>query len=237
MKFGKPVALGALVLALAVPALAQSRTGAFSPSLRLLALPEVRTELKLTAEQSEKISKLQRGMKDRLVTTLRNLQNVPTEERRKKFDGFRSGVDREVVEILDPAQRKRLRELELQQEGPRALLDPAFAAELRLSNTQNAKLRTLVSKERDKLRELASAQPANQEPSPEERAKITKQVEEIRKETDAELLKVLSAEQRTRFTVLQGQPFKFPERRTAVPVKAPEVKPAAKPAAAPAKKK
>jgi hypothetical protein len=61
MKFGKPVALGALVLALAVPALAQSRTGAFSPSLRLLALPEVRTELKLTASSRRRSASFSGG--------------------------------------------------------------------------------------------------------------------------------------------------------------------------------
>jgi hypothetical protein len=228
MKFGRYIAAGAVLAALAVPAGAQSRSGAISNSVRLLGVPEVRKELKLTPAQTEQLTKLNAGMKTQLIDTLRTLKGLPATERTQKFASFRDGLDRKVVEMLDPAQRKRLRELELQQEGVRALTNPSFGAELRITPAQTTKIHQATQSESHTLRDLYLAASKKEPLSTADRAKLETQIATTRKRTETDLLAILTTEQRTRLKVMQGAPFTFPAPRVAV---APTAGVAAKPAA------
>jgi hypothetical protein len=228
MKFGTYIAAGAVLAALAAPAGAQTRSGAVSNSVRLLGQPEVRKELKLTPAQSEQFNKLNSGLKTQLLETLRSVKQLPAAERTKKFASFRDGLDRQVVELLDPAQRKRLRELELQQEGPRALTKPTFGAELRLTAAQTKKIHEAASSESHTLRDLFLAASKKEPLSAADRTKLNEQVASTQKRAESDILAVLTQEQRTRFKAMQGAPFAFPVRKVAAaPATKPDVKPVA----------
>lgn len=229
MKFGKQVALVALVLASTVPAAAQFRTGSVSPSLGLLSIPEVRKELKLSDAQSSQVTKVQVGAKGDLLKTIRGFKDVPNQDRRKKFESFRSDLDRKVVLILDPGQRKRLHELQLQQAGARALLMPDVSAELRLTSAQHAKIAAITRDEQANIRALYQSAGKINTPASQEEARgkaVT-----IQAQTDSALYDVLTSEQKKQFRVMQGAPFKFPERKApgvTVSSSAQAAKPAAK---------
>jgi len=233
------VAAGIVLASLASPAGAQGRSGPISNTVRLLGIPEVQKELKLTPAQNEQLAKVHSSLKPRLLEALRGMKGVPPAERQKKFGAFRDGMDRQVVELLDPSQRKRLRELELQQEGARVIAQPSFGAELRLLPDQTAKVNQAISSESRVLRALYGEAGKKDPLSKEDRAKLDAQVAETRKRTELELLKVLTSDQRTRYKVMQGAPFTFPAptvRAVKPPVVAPSGKPAVKPVAKPGAK-
>lgn len=242
MKLGKQLALVSLVLVTAGPASAQFRSGNVNASLQLLSIPEVRKDLKITEAQSTQLAEVQRGVKTGMLSMIRGLKDVPAPERRKKFESFRSDLDRKVVLILDAGQRKRLHELELQRDGVRTLLKPDVGAELRLTPEQKTKLTTLTRDEMASMRGIYKDSPKTTTPADIEAARGKVQL--IQTQTNDAIYNVLTTDQKSKFRVMQGVPFKFPERKTSsISVTGPSVvspKPAAtlKPAAAkPAGKK
>jgi len=246
MKLGKQIALVSLALAAAVPAFAQFRTGGLSSSLQLLNIPEVRKELKLSDTQASQLSAVQTGAKGSALTMIRGLRNVPQADRAKKFESFRSDLDRKLVLILDGNQRKRLHELELQRDGPRVLLKPDVGAELRLTPEQHAKLQAATREEMGSIRTLYVS--ASKAPTPADQEEARNKIKLIQTKTNSAIYDVLTDEQKTRFKVMQGAPFKFPERATSpititkpgqpgTPEPVAKPAPAAKPAPKPAPKK
>jgi hypothetical protein len=167
----------------------------------------------LSAAQSTQLTELQSGVKSSTLAMLRGMQNVPSAERRKKFDSFRSDLDRKVVLILDSAQRKRLHELDLQREGTRVLLKPDIAAELRITPEQQASLSAAVREEAAAVRDLYRN--ASKQITPAEQEEARKKITLIQLKTNNSIYDVLTNEQKTRFKVMQGAPFKFPERKAA----------------------
>jgi hypothetical protein len=212
MKLGKQLALVSLALASVTPASAQFRSGALSPSLRLLSMPEVRKELKVTDAQTSQLTGLQSGVKGEMLKLFRSFKNVPVQDRTSKFASFRANLDRKLVLILDAGQRKRLRELELQQEGPRVLLKPDVGAELHLTNAQQTKLSTARRKEAESLRELYKGIGAGITPA--QQAELRGKVSLIQQKTNSDLYDVLTDAQKSQFKSMLGTPFKFPETKT-----------------------
>jgi Spy/CpxP family protein refolding chaperone len=232
MKLGKQFALVSLALAAAVPAFAQFRSGNLSPSLQLLSMPEVRKELKITEAQDAQLTGVRAGSKTSMIAMLRGLGSVPRAERAKKFDSFRSDVDRKLVLILDASQRKRLHELELQRDGMRVLLRPDVGAELRLTPEQHAKLTTVTQQEMGSIRTLYMNSTKTVTPADQEEAR--NKIKLIQTKTDSDIYDVLTDEQKIRFRVMQGAPFKFPERPSPpIVVTRPGQTPAAVPGAKP----
>jgi len=232
MKLGKQFALVSLVLVTAVPGLAQFRSGSVSPSLQLLSIPEVRKELKLSETQATQLAEVQSSVKGSMLAMVRGLKDVPQAERPKKFDLFRSELDRRLVLILDAGQRKRLHELELQRDAPRVLLKPDVGAELRLTAAQQMKLSAATREEAASVRALYLG--ANKTPTPAEQQEALGKIKLIQTKTDSSIYDVLTDEQKVRFKVMQGAPFKFPVRKPAsitvtTPDQAAKLKPASKP--------
>jgi hypothetical protein len=235
MKLGKQLALVSLALAAAVPACAQQfRSGSVSPALQLLAIPEVRKELKLSDTQTAQLTEVQTGFKGGFLAMIRGAKDLPPTDRRKKFDSFRSDLDRKLVLMLDAGQRKRLHELELQHDGPRVLLKPDVRAELGLSGEQSNKLMAVTREESTSIRGLY--QTISKTPTPAEQTDALTKVKLIQTKTDNAIYEVLTNDQKSKFRVMQGEPFKFPERRSApvtVSTPRPAGKPGLKPATAP----
>lgn len=213
MKFGKQLALVSLVLASAVPASAQFRSGGISPSLQLISIPEVRKELKLTDAQNSQLLGVQGTVKTDMLKMFQSLKTVAPKDRADKFNSFRSELDRKLVLILDADQRKRLHELQLQREGTRALLKPDVSAELRLTAPQKEKLSAASRQESQSIRDLYKEFP--KETTPEQVQLAHQRIAALQLRADNEMYEVLTDAQKKQFKTMQGAPFKFPERKAA----------------------
>jgi hypothetical protein len=204
--------MGAALVVMAAPAFAQQGGGrffggGFGGGAFLLRTPEVQKELKIDEAQKDLLDQLNMEMMQKGRELFQNAQNLSNEERMAKFQAFQAETAKKTNEILNATQQKRLKELEIQQGGPRSLLRPDVSTALKLSEDQKKKLTDAQTEEREAMRPLF--QGGFQNITPEQRTKM----EEIRTSTSAKMLGVLTDPQKKQFTEMQGAPFKFPERR------------------------
>ena len=203
--------LGAALMVMAAPSFAQGGGGGrfFGGGFggaALLRMPEVRTELKIDEAQKDLLDQLAMEMQAKGRELFQNGQNLSNEERMAKFQALQAESTKKTNEILNPAQQKRLKELELQQAGGRSLMRPDVATALKLSEDQKTKLQSIQQASGEKMRALfQNGGFQNQE----NRTKF----QEINTETNAQMLGVLTDAQKKQFTEMQGAPFKFPEFR------------------------
>jgi Spy/CpxP family protein refolding chaperone len=101
------------------PAGGRQGQGMIGPAM-LLRIEKVQEDLKLTAEQKEKLQGLARGPE----------------------------AEKQVAEILTPEQTKRLHQIRLQVAGPAALGDPEVVKALEITEEQQAKLREVQQQAR-----------------------------------------------------------------------------------------
>ena len=130
-------------------------------------------------------------------------------ERQKKEDA-------KVAEILLPPQLARVKEIRIQLMGLRALSDTEVIAKLSITTVQQKQIKEIPEKAREassKTREEAMAK--LREAPQEERRELMRELfsgfretaETQQKETDAKVLAVLNAKQKTGFEGLKGKPF------------------------------
>lgn len=224
----KPCALAVALLSLAGAAMAQGRGGGFGGfgfggpgfgggggAMMLLRLPEVQTELKLDEAQKDLLQALGEEMRGKMQALFQESQGAPPQERFQKMNAIRQEGDKKVAEILDPKQRTRLRQLELQQAGLRALAMPDVQETLKLTPEQRQKVGEALRGEGEAMRAAFSGfqfQPG-QPPSPEQMEEMRKKMTEVRTATDGKLGAILTPQQKTQWTNMQGPKFNFPPPR------------------------
>jgi len=181
--------------------------GGMGGGLGLLRIPEVQQELKMTQPQIAKIDEAQQTMREAMQEAFQGgFQNMTPEEREKAMAKVEDIQAKAVASILDQTQLKRFKELELQRMGPNAWFRPAVAKELGLTQEQLAKLRELRQKQMQEMRDMfQNAQ------TPEDRQKLFEQMRELNKKNQEAMVAVLTPAQKTKWTQMQGTPFKFPE--------------------------
>ena len=146
----KSVLVLGLAALLAGPALAQRGQGrggfggggGFGGPGFLLMNPSVQKELKLSDDQVKKITETTESIRDKHRDEFEALGKLEGDERREKSDELRKKVSDEtqkaLAEILKPEQSKRLKEIQLQQEGARAFNDPEVQKALNLTGRSSA---------------------------------------------------------------------------------------------------
>jgi Spy/CpxP family protein refolding chaperone len=165
--------------------------------LMLLNQESVQKELKLTDEQKTKIDELRQKSREKMQEIFQGDEG----ERQAKMQAL-NGENRKALEgILNAEQGKRLLEIVYQQRGAMAFADPEVAKTLNLTEEQQGKVKTINQEMQAAMRELF--QPG-QPPDDETRKKM----EDLRKSSGEKLLALLSADQKTKWTALQGEPFK-----------------------------
>lgn len=169
-------------------------------------------ELKLTDEQKTKIREINDKLRE--DTRLRDLfgkmrPDSPEEERNAAMAEMakitteqRSQSDAELKKLLSPEQFTRYRQMALQSRGVGALADSDVAGELKLSDEQVAKLKT-VGEELDKRRRemFEKLRESGGRGGFEE---MRTKGEELRKEFDEQRLAILTDAQRQQWTTLKG---------------------------------
>ncbi len=110
---------------------------------------------------------------------------------------------KELSAILSADQLKRLDEISIQVRGSRALSDPEVQAKLGLSDAQKAKIKSLFDAQREANQTIREKQ-RNQEITGDQARESRANNEKI---LDAELAKVLTADQAAKLKDLGGKPF------------------------------
>lgn len=145
-------------------------------------------------------------------------QNLSDEERTKQRDKFAESMKKatekfqpKVNEILDAAQRDRLKQIQLQWSGPQAFQNAEVVAALKLSKDQQEKLASITKEFGEKQTALfprgGQAGGGGERPNFEE---MQKKMGELTAARDKELAGVLTADQTAQLEKLKGKEFARP---------------------------
>ncbi len=168
----------------------------------------VREELKLTDEQKEKLDEHLRERLPDIMQSFQSLDGLSGEEREKELQSFRRKATEKLAAVLKETlkvdQSKRLRQLELQQEGALALWHgaPEIGKELKITDEQRKQFMAIVQDLQKKVRPLIKE--AESGGNPEE---IRPKVMEIRKEHEGKIEALLTDAQKKQWKEMLGKPF------------------------------
>lgn len=149
-----------LTLALVTPAYPSDKPPAFEDAIRptvagLSAEPAVRTELKLTTDQLEKLTAALAAEEAAYATAVKATGEKPTAEAVAKLvTDARATAAKAVNRVLTDAQRKRLRQIDLQDRGPAAFDDQDVQVALAATAEQRRKWGELKDQFDNRLRKL-----------------------------------------------------------------------------------
>lgn len=177
----------------------------------LLTNDQVQKELKLTDDQKEKIQETLRSGREGF--DFRGLRELPEDERRAKLDEFRKKAEeaRQKSEaVLTPEQAQRLMGITLQVRGNSALSDPEIAKAVNLSEDQVSMLKTINDETSKKRRELFQSGRSQER---EERQKLREQMDQLEKDSEAEIQGLLTDDQKAQITKLKGEKFELERRQ------------------------
>lgn len=224
LRSGAAQVVVAAVLALATIAVAQAqeqnrqqgRRGGFGFGGRdsmgkvgLLQVPQVREELKLSAEQQQKLEERLRQMNEDLRALVP--EGTPREEyfqvMQQKQDEVRqisSAADKDVDQILNKEQLERLKGISIQVVGVALLASDELASELNLKPEQKDQIKQVVEAgQRETLETLRAArEQGNFE-------QVREKMQKVREDMQQKGLAVLTAEQKQKWEQLKGQPFEL----------------------------
>jgi len=160
----------------------------------LLRQASVREELKLSHDEATKIHNFTREQWEKAKA----LSKLPEAERDKKFIELTKENDQFIDKTLTKAQRKRLKEIELQVAGLLCLSRPDVASELKLTAEQKKRVPDMQKEGRQEMEELLYTS------KPETRQQ---KLAELRKTSRDRMLKLLSEDQGKTWAKMQGKPF------------------------------
>lgn len=164
----------------------------------LLMRPDVQKELHLTEQQKAKINEMQQAMR----LAREELRNLPSDQRRQRMQELRQKNDPQ--QVLTDAQKKRLHELELQWQGPIALMNPEIAREVGLTQEQQSKIQGIMMEQFQSMRGQFQQGGGQQN---------MQALQQAREEVEKKVLAVLTPSQREKWNQMLGKPFEFEDGR------------------------
>jgi hypothetical protein len=166
----------------------------------------VQEELKLSDSQKQKLLET---FPDHLQGTRKvseTLQNLKAEEREKEMQSHRQKSHEKLAaflkEILKAEQRKRLEQLELQQQGLFALGRPEIVIELKISDEQQKQFMGVVQEMQKKIEPLIKEAQSGGNPN-----EIWPKLMKIRADHEDKIEAVLSDAQKKQWKEMRGKPF------------------------------
>lgn len=167
-------------------------------SLGLATQESVQKELSLSSEQVGKLSDLAEKRRD----SFESLQGLDRDARRTRMLEMRSANEAALGEILTAEQRKRLKQISLQQQGLWSLSDPEVAKGLELTDDQQKQIEAIQASLGEQMRGLGQ-----------DRQQARQRMMSMRRGAEDKLRAVLTAEQQAKLTEMQGAPFEGELRR------------------------
>jgi len=101
----------------------------------------VQADLKLTDDQLEKLLELNKRSTHERLLQFRDQRTLTSEKRRQVFYELAKSQELSMSEILQPEQLRRLRQIELQTQGPRAFHESQAVQLLKLTPEQKRRIR------------------------------------------------------------------------------------------------
>lgn len=228
------VAPAAQAQAPATPTVSQPVASARNP-MGLLMRSDVQREIRLDLRQRNALAQLQQEMqterRQRMIEFLREQRGEGPGDRRERMQQMREQMrernlaivgelSEKVKAILKPEQVERLDQLDLQWRGPSALADARVAQQVGLGAAARGEVSRIVSEaarhRSEVMRELLeqwrqAGGPQVGPPPTEETAPLAtrRALAAIQKESDGQVLAVLTPEEARRWREIQGEPFTF----------------------------
>jgi hypothetical protein len=170
----------------------------------------VQKELGLSAGQKEKLERRLEGTAQDAMRFFQKLEGLTPQEREKELHAYRRKAHEKLAAFLKDnlkgEQLKRLRQIELQQEGPFALGRPDVGEELKLTDEQRKRFMALVQGLQRKVEPLVKE--AQEKGNPEE---VRPRVLKIRQEHAGKVEAILTGDQKKRWKEMLGKPFALDE--------------------------
>lgn len=209
----RTAALGLALLVLAPLGAAAQRPHRGGPRwpMRLLSLPEVQRELRLSSEQVAEIESYSKELFANGRQNWEELQRLTPEERERRFAAMQADQERRVDQILRRHQEIRFRELQLQKEKIRAIAWKDVADDLKLTPEQRRQVEVALDGEHEAFRAAFQNFKMNGAMTVNNREEARRRHMEVVTATDARLNAILTEGQRKQLQGMQGAPFKFPE--------------------------
>ncbi len=172
----------------------------------LITNKSVQQELGMTEDQVKQADDAVKKVREAHRGDFDKLQGLEGQERFAKMQevskAVRHDTQKELAGILKPDQLKRLKEIELQQQGAQAFSDPDLQKELKLTDDQKEKIKTINEDARSEMRSIF--QGAGQGG---DRQEMMKKMQALRKETLENSLAVLTKDQQAKYKEMTGKPF------------------------------
>jgi len=183
----------------------QGRMGMGMGSAMLLRNEAVQKELSITDEQMTKLKEVievPRGEGGNRP----NFRDMSDEEREKAMEEMAKRTaeqEKKIAEILDEKQVARLKQVRRQVSGATGIVnDEELAKELSLTEEQTSKIRQTVQTLRESMREVGGGGGG---------------FAEVREKMNAEVMKVLTDDQKAKYKELLGEPFDVSQLRRGGP--------------------
>ena len=202
--------------------------GGGSSPLTLAANEAVQKELNLSDEQVGDIKSLGEKVREEMQPLFAGgfggrdqSEEERTKAREKMTDGMKKVNDKfqpKLNELLEPAQRDRLKQIQIQAAGAQAYQNAEVVAALKLSKEQQEKLAAVSKEFSDKQRELfprggfggGGGAAGGERPNFEE---MQKKMTEMNAARDKQLAEVLTADQKAELEKLKGKTFDVAQLR------------------------
>jgi hypothetical protein len=189
-------------------------------ALALVGIEQVQTELKIRDDQKPKIDELRESTRSQQRELFGGLRDLSREERAERMEELR-GKQQELTKaaeeklhgVLSADQKSRLEQIQLQLRGIDALAQPDVAKKLDIDAEQQAVLAGIFESRREEQRKLMEGlREGGREGGRERFQEMNAKREEITKKAETEAMAVLTAEQKSQFTAMQGEKFELDRR-------------------------
>jgi hypothetical protein len=173
---------------------------------------KVQEDLKLSTEQKEKVEE---HLKERISEAMQLFQKIDGlkgEEREKELKAYRPKAQEKLAaflkETLKDDQRKRLRQLELQQEGALVLLhgDGQIGKDLKITDEQRKQFMAVVQDLHKKIEPLIKEAQSGGNPQ-----EIWPKIMKIRREHEGRIVDLLTDSQKKQWQAMVGKSLNLDE--------------------------
>ena len=181
-------------------------------TMTLLRVEAIRTELEISPDQEEALTKMQeQGRPERPDADFRNMSEEERTEfftkMRKQAEERNTKMKEQLEEVLFPEQLERLQEINIQLQGIAALRNPEVAKELKITDAQKKELEEvqagMMEKMREGMRELFTGGGG--------REGMREKIQKMRDDMEGDVLDVLTSDQKKKFEEMKGEKFEMPE--------------------------
>jgi Spy/CpxP family protein refolding chaperone len=181
--------------------------GGFGGISFLIQNADVQKDLKLSEDQTAKIKEVTDALRpQRGGGGGTNFRDMTEEQRTAFFEEARKKgeeANKKITDLLTADQNVRLKQLQIWQQGTRALTNNEdVAKELSITDDQKSALKTITDESAKKGQELGRG--LGRGASEEERTKAREQMTALRSETEAECMAVLTDDQKAKLTAMKG---------------------------------